>query len=78
VVDGGRPIRRLAARIDELRNRRHWFNARRNRDRTTTYILVRDAATVELVLRQASEPERLFDSPPAPPVNAVHDWDTAA
>jgi hypothetical protein len=80
VVDGGKPIRRLAARIDELRDQGHWFDTRRHRDRTVTYVLVRDAAAVELVLSRAGEPEpeRLFEPPPAPPLNALHDWDDAA
>lgn len=78
-ADGGKPIRRLAAKIDELRNQGHWFNARKRRDRTVDYVLVRDAATVELALREASEPERLFEPPPAPPLEAaLHDWDAAA
>jgi hypothetical protein len=49
-VDGGKPIRRLAARVDELRNHGHWFEADRQRDRTVRYRLVRDAAIVELAL----------------------------
>jgi hypothetical protein len=63
VVDGGRAIRRLAARIDELKGQGHWFTTRRNRDRTITYILVRDAATVEFGLREVAEPERPFEPP---------------
>jgi hypothetical protein len=66
VVEGGKPIRRLPARIDKLKARGHWFTMRRNRDRTTTYVLVRDADVVALTLREAShpEPERLFDPLP--------------
>lgn len=82
VVDGGKPIRRLAARIDELKTRGHWFTTRRNRDRTTTYVLVRDAGAVALTLRAASEPGpepgRLFEPAPAPPLSAaLSDWDAA-
>ena len=80
VVDGGKPVRLLAARIDELKARGHWFTTRRNRDRTITYVLVRDAAALDLALRKASEsePERLFEPPPAPPLNAaLHDWEAA-
>jgi hypothetical protein len=55
-VDGGPPIRRLAARIDELRNHGHWFNAHRRRDRSVDYVLVRDAAGVARALRRAGEP----------------------
>ncbi len=47
--------------MDELKKQGHWFTTRRHRDRTTTYVLVRDAAAVELALREASEPERLFE-----------------
>jgi hypothetical protein len=79
VVDGGRPIRRLAARVDELKNRGHGFTTRRHRDRTTTYVLVHDATDVARTLREAGEPERLFEPPPAPPLNAaLHDWENVA
>lgn len=76
-ADGGKPILRLAARIDELRLRGHWFDTRRRRDRTVDYILVRDAATVELALREAGEPERLFEPAPAPLNAALIDWEAA-
>jgi hypothetical protein len=81
VVDGGKPIRRLAARIDELKARGHWFTTRRHRNRTVTYVLVQDADAVALTLRDAgeAEPDRLFEPPAAPPVNAaLGDWDGAA
>ncbi len=78
-ADGGPPIRRLAARVDELRNQGHWFNTRKRRDRTVEYVLVRDAVTVELALREVGEPEpeRLFEPAPAPPLNAAltDDWE---
>ncbi len=80
VVDGGKPIRRLAARVDELKREGHRFTSRRNRDRTTIYVLVRDADAVALTLREASErsPGRLFDLPPALPLEAaLHDWEAA-
>jgi hypothetical protein len=84
-ADGGPPIRRLAARIDELKRQGHWFTTRKRRDRTAEYVLVRDAAAVELALREASEPrpdpepERLFDPPPAPAREAaLFDWEDAA
>ena len=80
VVDGGKPIRRLAARVDELKNQGHWFTTRRNRDRTTTYVLVRDAGALELALRAVSkaDPERLFEIAPAAPLNAaLTDWGVA-
>jgi hypothetical protein len=80
VVDGGKPIRRLAARVDELKRDGHWFTTRRNRDRTITYILVRDAAALEPALHAAGElaPERLFEPAPAPPLNAaLRDWEAA-
>jgi len=76
VVDGGRPIRRVAARIDELRGAGHWFTTRKHRDRTVTYVLVRDAAAVELALHDASEPSRLFELQPLSA--ALADWDAAA
>jgi hypothetical protein len=86
-ADGGPPIRRLAARIDELRNTGHWFNTRKRRDRTVYYILVRDAAAAELTLRGVREPQpgpgpepppQLFAPPPAPPLSAVlHDAEAA-
>jgi hypothetical protein len=83
-ADGGKPIRRLAARIDELRNHGHFFETRKRRDRTTDYILVRDAADVELALSgpleppAPIEPEPLFVPKPAPALNAaLTDWDDA-
>jgi hypothetical protein len=83
-ADGGKPILRLAARIDELRLRGHWFNTRKRRDRTVDYILVRDAAAVARALSRASEPrsgaepERLFEPPPPVPLNAVlTEWEAA-
>ncbi len=76
-ADGGKPIRRLAARVDELRRQGHWFNTRKRRDKTVDYILVRDAAAVALTLREASQPEpqRLFE--PAALSAALHDWEAA-
>lgn len=42
VVDGGAPITRLAPRIQELRERGHWIDARRDRG-LARYVLRRDA-----------------------------------
>jgi hypothetical protein len=39
-ADGGPPIRRLAARVDELRNLGHRFNTRKRSDRTVEYVLI--------------------------------------
>jgi hypothetical protein len=80
-ADGGKPIRRLAARVDELRNLGHVFETRKRADRTVDYVLARDAAAVELALREISErePERLFDPVPAKPLNAaLCDWQDVA
>jgi hypothetical protein len=80
VVDGGKPIRRLAARIDQLRNEGHWFNVHRRKDKTVDYVLVRDAVALGLALREASdraEHERLFEPPPAALNAALHDWEAA-
>ena len=42
-ADGGKPILRLAARIDDLRRRGHGFEVRRRSNGTTTYVLLHDA-----------------------------------
>ena len=87
-ADGGPPIRRLAARVDELRKLGHRFETRRRADLTVDYILMLDAAGDELLREAAAaladleddvdEPPRLFDPPPAPPLNAaLRDWEAA-
>jgi Helix-turn-helix domain len=57
VVDGGPPIKRVAARIDELRTAGHWIASQRTRQRMARYVLV-DADT----LTAATDVE----PPPAP------------
>ena len=42
-ADGGKPILRLAARIDDLRKRGHGFEVRRRSNGTVTYVLLHDA-----------------------------------
>lgn len=82
VVDGGRPIRRLAARIDELRDAGHWFTTRKHQDRTVTYVLVRDAGAVSVAQREGTCPpgqaaEQLaLECPPSRP--GLYDQDEAA
>jgi hypothetical protein len=91
-ADGGKPIRRMAARVDELRNLGHVFEADRLPDRTVRYRLVRDADELAAALRSRSPagatlvdgedlgeqlPLELDDSP-APPLNAaLADWEAA-
>lgn len=91
-ADGGPPIRRLAARVDELRNLGHRFETRRRPDRTVEYFLVRDAGDAgydELLAELAELPDdrafddvderpRLFDPPAPAPLNALRDWEDAA
>jgi hypothetical protein len=92
-ADGGKPIRRLPARVDELRNHGHVFEADRQGDRTVRYRLVREVAAVDVALRgpstdtpppvpvpvpAAAEPEPLFVLASAPPLNALlHDAEAA-
>jgi hypothetical protein len=80
-VDGGPAIRRLAARVDELRNLGHRFETRTRPDRTVDYVLALDAGDAEDLELAAEpddvdEPPRLFDPPPAPAREAaLQDWE---
>jgi hypothetical protein len=75
-VDGGLPIRRLAARVDELRNLGHRLETRTRPDRTVDYVLTLDAGDDDQDLELAGaladlvddvdQPPRLFDPPPTP------------
>jgi hypothetical protein len=63
-ADGGKPIIRLPARINDLRDSGHVIDTRRAANRTADYFLISEPRRVEASPKHeptAAEPVRLFD-----------------
>jgi hypothetical protein len=88
VIDGGEPVIRLPARVNDLREAGHVIVTHREPNQTARYVLLRDAEDVASALRSATaerprqdaEAERadltLWDVPPQMTVRTAYDpWD---
>jgi hypothetical protein len=88
VIDGGKPIVRLPARVNDLREAGHVIVTHREPNHTARYVLVRDAEDVASALRSATtqRPRQdaeagradltLWDVPPQATARTAYDpWD---
>lgn len=68
-ADGGPPIRRLAARISDLKDLGYVVESRTRRRKFVVYTLVREPATAAIAddKTEREEPAALFSPAPPPP-----------
>jgi hypothetical protein len=79
VLDGGKPITRLAARMLELREDGHEIQVVGEKHGCAVYRLMRDAQDAPTVPPAPSAAETLSGLPePARPKNAIFGWEDAA
>lgn len=69
VLDGGKPITRVASRISDLKERGHRIEAHREPNGVARYVLVGHLAPTALPAREPSRPAALLNADTPPPAS---------